>query len=107
MSDWPSVIVARAFRYYGHFQGDAILYRTKDELAAYHRRDPLTQLRTRVIERGLLGAEDLDRGGLRRRAARPDLHGDQRRPPYPEPLLPTDNRRSRDDRRGIEPGRGM
>ncbi len=58
--DGPSLIEARAFRYYGHFQGDAITYRTEQDLADYRLRDPLTQFRTRVIERGLLGAEDLD-----------------------------------------------
>ena len=58
--DGPSLIEARAFRYYGHFQGDAILYRTPEELAEYRRRDPLTQFRKRVVERGLVGAEDLD-----------------------------------------------
>ena len=58
--DGPSLIEARAFRYFGHFQGDAILYRTKEELEEYHRLDPLSQFRKRVVERGLLGAEDLD-----------------------------------------------
>jgi pyruvate dehydrogenase E1 component alpha subunit len=58
--DGPSLIEARAFRYYGHFQGDAITYRTADDLADWKQRDPLTQFRTRVIERGLVGAEDLD-----------------------------------------------
>lgn len=59
--DGPSLIEARAFRYYGHFQGDAITYRTDEELAEYRRRDPLSQFRQRVIERGLLAADDLDR----------------------------------------------
>ncbi|MCC7369198.1 MAG: thiamine pyrophosphate-dependent dehydrogenase E1 component subunit alpha [Chloroflexi bacterium] len=57
----PSLIEARAFRYYGHFQGDAILYRTPRELEEYRRRDPLTQFRKRVVERGLISPEDLDR----------------------------------------------
>jgi len=58
--DGPSLIEARAFRYYGHFQGDAVTYRTAEDLAEYRRRDPIVQFRRRVLERGLLGPEDLD-----------------------------------------------
>jgi pyruvate dehydrogenase E1 component alpha subunit len=83
--DGPSLIEARAFRYYGHFQGDAILYRTKDELAEYHRRDPLTQFRARVIERGLLGAEDLDLIDSRAKERVEQAVEQARTAAYPEP----------------------
>jgi pyruvate dehydrogenase E1 component alpha subunit len=58
--DGPSLIEARAFRYYGHFQGDAITYRTEANLAEYRRRDPLTTFRKHTLERGLLSPEDFD-----------------------------------------------
>jgi pyruvate dehydrogenase E1 component alpha subunit len=56
----PSLIEARAFRYYGHFQGDPLTYRTPEEEAEYRRRDPIDQFRRRVLERNLLTAAELD-----------------------------------------------
>ncbi|MGE3267681.1 MAG: thiamine pyrophosphate-dependent dehydrogenase E1 component subunit alpha [Chloroflexota bacterium] len=83
--DGPSLIEARAFRYYGHFQGDAILYRTPAELAEYKRRDPLTQFRTRVLERGLLGPEDLDTIDQRSAAAVDEAVTEAKAAAYPLP----------------------
>jgi len=56
----PTLIEARAFRYYGHFQGDPLTYRTKEEEEEYRRRDPIDQFRRRVLERNLLTAAELD-----------------------------------------------
>ncbi|MFN8521741.1 MAG: thiamine pyrophosphate-dependent dehydrogenase E1 component subunit alpha [Chloroflexota bacterium] len=81
--DGPSLIEARAFRYYGHFQGDAVTYRTEEELAEYRRRDPLSQFRKRVVERGLVGAEDLDLVDARSRDAVEQAVRDARADPYP------------------------
>ncbi|MFN8633061.1 MAG: thiamine pyrophosphate-dependent dehydrogenase E1 component subunit alpha [Chloroflexota bacterium] len=83
--DGPSLIEARAFRYYGHFQGDAILYRTPEELAEYHRRDPLSQFRKRMVERGLIGAEDLDSIDKRAVEAVEQAVVDAKAAPYPAP----------------------
>lgn len=55
----PTLIEARAFRYYGHFQGDATTYRTEEEVASYRARDPIAQFRKRVLERGLLSEDEL------------------------------------------------
>src|SRR2546422_2339045 len=41
----PTLIEAKTYRYYGHFEGDTILYRTKEELDAYRQRDPIGALR--------------------------------------------------------------
>jgi pyruvate dehydrogenase E1 component alpha subunit len=83
--DGPSLIEARAFRYYGHFQGDASLYRTPEELAEYHRRDPLSQFRKRVVERGLVGVEDLDLIDSRSAAAVEQAVEQAKAAPYPRP----------------------
>jgi pyruvate dehydrogenase E1 component alpha subunit len=56
----PTLIEARAFRYYGHFQGDPLTYRTKEEEEEYRQRDPIEQFRRRVLERNLLTAAELD-----------------------------------------------
>src|ERR671935_2629966 len=41
----PTLIEAKTYRYYGHFEGDTILYRTQEELELYRHRDPIVSLR--------------------------------------------------------------
>src|SRR5947209_14796109 len=41
----PSLIECKTYRYYGHFEGDAITYRTKEELASFMARDPIKAVR--------------------------------------------------------------
>jgi pyruvate dehydrogenase E1 component alpha subunit len=55
----PTLIEARAFRYYGHFQGDAMTYRTDEEVAGYRARDPVEAFKKRVLERGLVSEAEL------------------------------------------------
>jgi pyruvate dehydrogenase E1 component alpha subunit len=56
----PTLIEARAFRYYGHFQGDPLTYRTPEEEEEYRRKDPIEQFRRRVVERNLVTEEELE-----------------------------------------------
>ncbi len=56
----PTLIEARAFRYYGHFQGDPLTYYTDETRAEQRARDPIEQFRRRVLERRLLTSADLD-----------------------------------------------
>lgn len=50
----PSLIECRGFRYYGHFEGDAILYMTEEEKERNHARDPINNFKKRGLERRLL-----------------------------------------------------
>jgi pyruvate dehydrogenase E1 component alpha subunit len=56
----PSLIECKTYRYFGHFEGDAVTYRTKEEEAAYHARDPIEALRRSLIGRGIATAEELN-----------------------------------------------
>ncbi len=56
----PSLIECKTYRYYGHFEGDTILYRTKDELEFYRGRDPILGLRRFMVERNIAPEEELD-----------------------------------------------
>lgn len=49
----PTLIEAKTYRYYGHFQGDMITYRTDEELARYRERDAIVALRTYLLSHGL------------------------------------------------------
>jgi TPP-dependent pyruvate/acetoin dehydrogenase alpha subunit len=57
--DGPSIVEAKTYRYYGHFQGDMITYRTDDEVNAYKQRDAIQQVRTYALQRGLVSEADL------------------------------------------------
>jgi TPP-dependent pyruvate/acetoin dehydrogenase alpha subunit len=58
----PSLIEARTWRYFGHFEGDQVTYRTAEQSADYRRQhDPLTLFARQATERGLLTAEDIER----------------------------------------------
>ena len=57
----PFLLHVRLNRFYGHFEGDAMTYRTADEvprLRANH--DPIALFRQRVIEASLIPAVELD-----------------------------------------------
>ena len=44
----PALIEAKTYRYYGHFEGDAMKYRTDAELNTYLQRDPLKVFREEI-----------------------------------------------------------
>jgi TPP-dependent pyruvate/acetoin dehydrogenase alpha subunit len=50
----PSLVECRGFRYYGHFEGDAMLYLTEEEKERNRARDPIENFKKRALERGLL-----------------------------------------------------
>jgi pyruvate dehydrogenase E1 component alpha subunit len=50
----PTLLVMETYRYYGHSRTDPCNYRTKEEEAAWKRRDPIRTFRARLIHEGLL-----------------------------------------------------
>jgi pyruvate dehydrogenase E1 component alpha subunit len=56
----PTLIEAKTYRYYGHFEGDTILYRTKEELESYRRRDPIAALRKYIVDHDIAIEQELD-----------------------------------------------
>ena len=55
----PSLIEAKTWRYFGHFEGDQVTYRTAEQSAAYREHDPLTTFARQATERGLLTEQDV------------------------------------------------
>ena len=55
----PSLVECRGFRYYGHFQGDSMLYFTEEEKARNHANDPIKSFKKQVLERGLLSEAEI------------------------------------------------
>jgi len=58
--DGPTLIECKAFRYYGHFEGDNLSYYTEEEKAEQKARDPIDKFTKRVIKRKLLSKAELD-----------------------------------------------
>jgi len=59
--DGPSLIEAKTWRYFGHFEGDQVTYRTAEQSAAYREHDPLTVFAAQAVDRGLLAPADVER----------------------------------------------
>jgi 2-oxoisovalerate dehydrogenase E1 component len=55
-----TIIEAKTYRWYGHSRSDPRAYRTKAEEKAWHQRDPITVLRTKLLDEGLCIQEKLD-----------------------------------------------
>ena len=58
--DGPSLIECKTYRYHGHFEGDTITYRTKEEEEAYHARDPIQSFHRALVERSIATAREMD-----------------------------------------------
>ncbi len=82
--DGPTLIEVKTDRYFGHFQGDAEVYRPKGEVAELRKHDPIPRLGARLRGGGLLDeAADLAlRTGVHSKVAQAFEFA--RRSPYPE-----------------------
>ncbi|HEV8353060.1 MAG TPA: thiamine pyrophosphate-dependent dehydrogenase E1 component subunit alpha [bacterium] len=56
----PTLLECAAYRYKGHSKSDRQRYRTRDEVEAWRRRDPIAQLRARLIAGGVVIDADAD-----------------------------------------------
>jgi TPP-dependent pyruvate/acetoin dehydrogenase alpha subunit len=55
----PSIIEAMCYRFRGHFEGDADLYRSTEEKERRRAADPIERIKATLIERSLATAEEL------------------------------------------------
>ncbi len=81
----PTFIEAQTYRYYGHFEGDSIRYRTREEESYYRSLDCLQRFRQTVTAQGLLTATELDEIDARARAAVEDAVRFAAESPLPDP----------------------
>jgi TPP-dependent pyruvate/acetoin dehydrogenase alpha subunit len=57
----PTLLECKTYRFFGHYVGDPIGYRSDEELAQWKERDPLRVFKEKAIEMGLSTAEALER----------------------------------------------
>ena len=56
----PTFIEAQTYRYFGHVEGDTVLYRNKEEEESYRSRDCIQRFRQTVLQENLLDEADFD-----------------------------------------------
>ncbi len=56
----PSLIECKTYRWRGHFEGDACVYREKDEVDEWVRKDPLPRFAKKLLDEGILSQKELD-----------------------------------------------
>ncbi len=57
----PTLLELRTYRYKGHSMSDPAKYRTKEELEAYKKRDPIEQVKLSLLKNKYATDEDLDK----------------------------------------------
>jgi pyruvate dehydrogenase E1 component alpha subunit len=56
----PTLLECKTYRFYGHYIGDPMRYRSKEESEDWKQnRDPLDRIESRAVEAGLVSADDL------------------------------------------------
>jgi acetoin:2,6-dichlorophenolindophenol oxidoreductase subunit alpha len=83
--DGPSLLEAKTYRFYGHFQGDQVTYRTADELELYKQRDPIAALRRAIVDRGMASDDELNAIDARVSQQLDDAWVAAKAAPFPEP----------------------
>jgi len=56
----PTLLEAKTYRYYGHYEGDPMKYRSREEEQSYRARDPIQGFKRRVLAENLLAAAEID-----------------------------------------------
>ena len=55
----PVLVEAKTYRYKGHWEGDPLLYRTKDEVEEWMKKDPIDRLKKELLKDNILEEADI------------------------------------------------
>ncbi|MEY3704981.1 MAG: hypothetical protein RLY29_353 [Actinomycetota bacterium] len=81
----PSIIEAMCYRFRGHFEGDADMYRAKEEKERRRAADPLEITKAKLIERGFATEGELAEVERSVAAALAEMLAAVRNDPFPDP----------------------
>lgn len=87
----PTLLECKTYRFYGHFEGDSMKYRSKQEEQAYRDRDPLKQFCERVLADGVFTEPDLTAIEQKAEAMMEEAKAFTDKSPMPEPQECLDN----------------
>jgi len=57
----PTLLDCKTYRFRGHIEGDQQIYRSKEEVEEWLKKDPVVRAEKRLLEQQVLGQSDLDR----------------------------------------------
>ncbi|ACP45087.1 dehydrogenase E1 component [Sulfolobus islandicus Y.G.57.14] len=57
----PSLLHCKTYRFFGHFEGDSLVYRDKEEEEMWRKRDPITLFRDKLVSNDIVNQEELDK----------------------------------------------
>ena len=81
----PTLLECKTYRYYGHYVGDPLTYRTKEEAETWRQRDPLAGFAERTVREGLVEPGNLHRIDAEVAAEVEEAVRAAREAPEPEP----------------------
>ncbi|MEM4488845.1 MAG: thiamine pyrophosphate-dependent dehydrogenase E1 component subunit alpha [Desulfurococcaceae archaeon] len=81
----PSLLDCKTYRYYGHFEGDPMVYRSKEEMEEWKKRDPILLFKEKLIRMSVAAEQELE--ALHKKAVMEVEEAVKRaeEDPYPEP----------------------
>lgn len=80
----PTLIECKTYRWYGHSSSDQRAYRTREEEAEWHEKDPITVLRRKLSEHEIATVEEMDAVEMRAVATIEEATKFAIDSPYPE-----------------------
>jgi pyruvate dehydrogenase E1 component alpha subunit len=83
----PTLLEAFTYRFRGHSAADPEVYRTKDEVEEWRKKDPIVVFAQRLVDEGVIAEGDLD--GMRQRAEERVMAAVEFADASPEPALET------------------
>lgn len=81
----PSIVEAMCYRFRGHFEGDADMYRSKEEKETRRAQDPLSRTKATLISRNLATEEELNEMERSVKSAMDEMLASVRKDPMPDP----------------------
>ena len=88
----PTLLECKTYRFHGHYVGDSLAYRSKEEAEAWtQRRDPLARLEARLVEGGFASPAELREIDARVREELDAAVRAAETAPFPDPATLTDD----------------
>lgn len=56
----PVLVEAKTYRYRGHYEGDPEVYRTKDEISEWKKRDPILKFEEKIVKDKILTSSEIE-----------------------------------------------
>ena len=81
----PSIVECKTYRIRGHYEGDIQLYRIKEEIDEWRKKDPIDRFRKRLMEEKVLSAEADNEITSRVKQEIAEAVEFAKESPYPEP----------------------